>query len=587
MTNNMEKVKQSIIYGSPYEAIISGFITINDILNYLLVSDLSIKNMIAYRAVCHFSVDQIVYNDNPNQNDKLFITLTDHQEYIAIYTLSLTLLVYGRYDEERFEVGKRIQSVLPRLITVNDFSRSIHLICDSEHMFIPLTADDMYTVVGVRSMKIITTHYNIINHDLNIWINNDYLVPLGDAQYDKYKDKLIMRCRVLSRVAPLYWLEVGSNLYRTIVEKNMNIDDLSRDEIKEYNELFPGIIPPEILNCTDFYYEMKKLSTVQQAYVLGYPIHKYVPSEEIIEQSIKMVEEIGIDNYCDRIIEQNKKSMSDHSVMINPLGLNQNITIANEQNVLTENVCDYNNFDVVRYYIDSHVYYFTRPEFTKIANSKKNVWTNSVVPLSVLSEIVNRIEIEILYKLPKSLTLKEMLEKVEKGNLIEKIPNVKIPVIPPIGQNDDYDEDNDDENYYENDDSTDEHSETILRVFLEDGVGIVRSRDRENGSMEQMENFLDERDIDYEIINGTVRDGILYDNDTGDIYHLSDGPTDNFHDNVPSNNRSNRLNNHIGFICPGCNIVHSDEDVQEFSEDEMNTEELMELDEIMFPDNVD
>ena len=386
---------------------------------------------------------------------------------------------------------------------------------------------------------------------------------------------MICYCQWLKKHGPLYWSEVGINLYKPIVQNNIDMNKLSREEIKEYDELFPGLISSEILNCTDFRYEMKKLSLTQQSYVLGYPIHKYVPSEEIIEQSIKLVEDIGIDGYCDKIIDQNKRNMSDHSEMINPLGLSQDIKFANEQNVLTENVYDYNNFDVVRYYIDSHVYFFTRPEFGKIANSKKNVWTNSVIPLSVLSEIVNRLEIEILYDLPKSLPLKEMLMKVENGDLIEKIPEPKIPIIPPVS----YDE-NDDNDHYdnENDENENGHDETILRVFLEDGVGIIRSRG--NGNIEEMEDFLDERDIDYELINGTIRNGILYDNDTGDTYHLSDEPpSDASENNDEIYERLEEINNNGRFICPDCNIVHSDEDIQEFSdEDEMDTEELMELD---------
>ena len=80
-----EKVSQAINYGSPYEALISGFVTCEEILTYLLTQSINAKNMIAYRAVCQLDMIQLV-NENHQENEEVpFITITEHDEYVGIY----------------------------------------------------------------------------------------------------------------------------------------------------------------------------------------------------------------------------------------------------------------------------------------------------------------------------------------------------------------------------------------------------------------------------------------------------------------------------------------------------------------------
>ena len=80
-----------------------------------------------------------------------------------------------------------------------------------------------------------------------------------------------------------------------------------------------------------------------------------------------------------------------------------------------ENIYVYSPFDVVSQYIDTHVYYFTRPEFMTIMKTKKNIWTNNPLPIPILYLISSRIEAEIVSDLPKPAPLRTLLRKVEKG----------------------------------------------------------------------------------------------------------------------------------------------------------------------------
>lgn len=420
-----EKVKQTIRYGSPYEALITGFVQCEDILNYLLNVDVGLREMVAYRAVCQFSREQIVRN-NSKHNDKPFVIVTEHDEYVGIYNLSVNTF-FGRTDQESINIAKRTQKVWPRLMNNNAFSRSIHLICDSSDLK-NIKLDEQWLIIAARSKKCISSIQRKINP--NMWLNGDYLDILDNIEYELYENDLLNRCKMLKEFAPLYWENVAKKLYQTLVFKNINLEKIRKDLIKKYGELFPEIIPEKYTNMSDLVYNLKELSDVRQAYVLGYPIHLYIPSREILDKTIEMVDKIGIDNYAKIIEDKNKQSMNNHVDMISPV-CSDKIIISNEEDVLMENIYSYNSFDVVRYYVDNsgqnngqknvnnHVYYFTRPEYPELITKKKNLWTNKLMPISVLTEINSRLEMSMLYKLPKSMGIKDLLRHVNEGTLYE------------------------------------------------------------------------------------------------------------------------------------------------------------------------
>ena len=309
--DKMDKVKQAIVYGSPHEALISGFVTSGDILNYLLYTDISFKCMIAYRAVCQFNAGQIIQdNINPDYNGKSFITLTTHDEYVGIYNLSVgNYSVFpGQSEKEKIEIAKRCHGVWPTLYTVNSFSRAIALICDfTDNMMIK--SAEKWMIVGARSVKIISSNFSKILANFDIWIDNDYLEPLEHLKYQTYEKSLLARCELLKELASLYWNEVAIHLYRPIVTQNVNPDTprLDRTEIKRYYGLFPGLFSEELVNMSDLSYNLNQFPETIRAYLLGYPIHQYVPNKETLDKTIKMVDEIGIDQYSDIIKVKNKK----------------------------------------------------------------------------------------------------------------------------------------------------------------------------------------------------------------------------------------------------------------------------------------
>jgi len=413
----MNQIEQSIYHGSVHEALLKNFITCHDILKYLLEKPFDVFRMIAYRAVCQFDKNQII-------NDKPFVCQTEVDNYVAVYALSVTDPI-GRTPNETFEIFRRIQNVLPKIFGQPGISTSIPLICDFPDS--KFQDNSAWLFIAARSTKLIVKHLEKIKREHAIWMLHDYLEPLRNLNYKQYENDLIRRCNMLIEKAPLYWVKVALPLYRDLVSNNIDVNKLNKDQMKQYKYLFPELILDELLNMSEFKSNMKQLPEISQAYVLGYPIHKYLPSAEVLNKTISYVESIGIDKYAEELQIKNMKFLESHL----DVPLNHETKIGNTTDVLTEDISSYNTFDVIRCYIDTHVYYFTRAEFPKIMERRKNLWTNEPLPLPVMIEISNRLEMDAVLKLPKAEPIKDLLKKVETGT-IEKEPELPRAVLNPL-----------------------------------------------------------------------------------------------------------------------------------------------------------
>ncbi len=418
----MEMARQTIVHGSTYEALSNKFLNIEDILNYLLEKDIDHKTMIAYRAVCNSNIDQIVVgNPNPDYNGKPFILLTPHDGYVGIYAISSTTSenIPGRTDSEKIEIANRIQKIWPKLMFLNDNWMSVHVICDSVDYLTKRTKlTYKKTIVAARSQK----HIKELSVELlaypEILIESDYLDLISSLKYDIYELHLLARCDMLKKEAPLYWDGVARHLYTDLIKKNIDVNNpkMNRKSLKQYINIFPQLFNTNLMTMSNLIYNLRQLDRIVQAYVLGFPIHQYVPSSEVINMAIDKLDESGLDRYCDIIEEQNKKAFMSHPQIIS-LFQTKDIIIGNEEDAYMEKIYVYSPFDIVCEYIDTHVYFFTRPEFATLATKKKNIWTNNKLSISILSVINSRIETGSVCDLPPSAPLRTLMERLDKDIL--------------------------------------------------------------------------------------------------------------------------------------------------------------------------
>jgi hypothetical protein len=178
--------------------------------------------------------------------------------------------------------------------------------------------------------------------------------------------------------------------------------------------IFPHLFDSKLFNTSPLIYNMRLLSLPVQAYILGFPIHLYLPDEKTVNLQIDKLDQLGKDEYIRGRIEDNKTLLTNPSDLIIS---KENLIIGNEQDTLFENVFEYNSCDIIKYYNDSHIYYFTYPEFNSIINKKINHWSNLPLPTSVIHQIKARLLNSQVYNLPQSDTLSHLLEKVEDDKL--------------------------------------------------------------------------------------------------------------------------------------------------------------------------
>ena len=85
----------------------------------------------------------------------------------------------------------------------------------------------------------------------------------------------------------------------------------------------------------------------------------------------------------------------------------------NEEDSLTNAICDYSPFDIFHYHQGDHVHRFTRPEFSSLLKLKENFWTREKLPHIVLAQLKERLKIA-RESLPFAAPLEELWESLEQ-----------------------------------------------------------------------------------------------------------------------------------------------------------------------------
>ena len=431
----LDKVHQSIVWGSPFEALYSNFVTFQDILEYLTYESIdehvdesidehvdesidehidehidelnmkpSVSNLIAYKCVCLVSKKQLV-------NGKHFL-LNAHDDYVCLYYLLHGFPETTDDTDQNLVLMKKFEHVSFKLRDLNNYTiKYLHILANKLSSSITsLNYIEKKLAISARS------DYYIINTDHHLF--NDYMYILNSTKYEEYESIVLERCLILLDKAPLYWENVGNPMYLKIVKQHIfdNSYLISSKSLEIYNQLFPDLLPEKWLSRSSLVYTLSTYPDVIKAYILGFPIHLYIPSKSVIETALDKLDDQGIDKYCEYLRDHNRKVLFSHIERFDE----NSIDIGNENDTLLESVLDYNLTDVVKYYIDSHVYFFTRAEFDSILEKGSNHWTSEPFLFGGLENILSRVNISRYYSLPPSEPIKDILIKISDGKLLLK-----------------------------------------------------------------------------------------------------------------------------------------------------------------------
>lgn len=253
-----------------------------------------------------------------------------------------------------------------------------------------------------------TLNFDLIRHVKFESIEKN-LIRLSEEVYDKFPD---------------LWEKVIKKVLFNYIKSYFCVENKNLKDLKIYNKLFPELVPDDIVKQDPVVYKFSKLSQENKSYILGFPIHKFIPDNDQIEKAFQKLRKDGIDKYVEHIrkynevyLEQNKSFMDIFINFPEDNDKKEELMLCNEKNTLSDSVMDYNLFDIVTYYISNkHYYIYNGPEFEWIHKNKKCPWNNTTIPQDIFNEINYRETLRLLYKLIPSKTLKELLTDLFNEN---------------------------------------------------------------------------------------------------------------------------------------------------------------------------
>jgi len=404
--NLEDKIKETVEIGSVFLALENNYFTHEELLKWLTTAEISGVTKVAYKAVC----EKILPNNQYLDDGSHF--LLKQKEYVII------AMYYG-LDVYIFETTK-IDCDVPLIISVCDILSPVSRTPE----YLNNRKEDVTVVKGANKnddnllLGYKAHEFNHISELTSEEINKNLVSAdwLEKFRYNENLIKIIMKRLSYLHDNHINYYNFIYKFYQTVIKKlykDKLITSISREELHSLDQLFPNIVDKRILSYDGLNYKLSLLGNDISAYVLGFPIQYMIPNEEQIHQLIKLLNEKGIEEYSKLICSYNGGF---YKIKL-PFGMDENINLANNEDTLMENIDNYVAFDIVAYQKGNYIYRFTRPEFERLLESKKNHWTNELLPVSLLSTIESRIKTVKELGLPPSRTLYEMLKYLETDNL--------------------------------------------------------------------------------------------------------------------------------------------------------------------------
>lgn len=404
-----DKIRESVDVGSVFLAMDANFFTPKALLQWLTTVPVNERRQVAYKAVCT--------KIPPNQQylDDTFHFLTKKPEYTSI-AVGFGLVVEIPDQNTDGAMNPVLAHVCEALISINsdaNLRKLSALILAGQGSAAYLQAN-LATCCRARNFPHLR---NLSGHEYNM-----ALVAADWTAKFRYNEKLtsliIHRVTELQKEAPIYYSGVAYKGYHKVavkLNKDKLLTQLSRDELITFNTFFPNVIDQKVLGYSDLAYKIALLGNDVAGYVLGFPVQNHIPNEDQIHQAIQILTEQGADKYAEQI----KQYVVSTYTPALPFEQKQRVTYSNDTDVIMEDIDNYAPFDIISYQTGSHMYRFTRSEFDKLSESKKNPWTNDWLPPTVLSTIRARTEAAKELGLPPARPLREMLTRIEDGTLFQ------------------------------------------------------------------------------------------------------------------------------------------------------------------------
>lgn len=406
----MNHVEQALKFGSIALALMHKFVTPSEILDHILNIACTEMTMLAYKFVCELIPPNLQYcSDN-------WHFLVKKPEYAPI-AMAFDLDI---------DIGNRnvdpSDTILPNIIyKLNEFRNDTGLI-NLLRLILRGEATSSYVKTKLHlviQMRILPSDIDDTSREHNnMLLQGDLLNKIDMFDFDL--DQLVSRITVLKDGAPDYYKMIEPlyhNFFQALYH-NMKYTDPS--VLQELNIMFPKIISHNILQYSKFTkaidiscYKLSFMNVNVAGYILGLPIHEICITKDHITASLQILSAQGLDTYIQNI-QHSVETLCEPKLEFLKIPEQQ---YCNDMDVMMYAIVEYGLFDIVWYRAGAHIYRFTRPEYEQILKSKKNPWTNEIVPESVLHMIIARISMATSLELPQARTVRELIMRCESDSL--------------------------------------------------------------------------------------------------------------------------------------------------------------------------
>ena len=166
-----------------------------------------------------------------------------------------------------------------------------------------------------------------------------------------------------------------------------------KDEAEILNQ-YINLFDDNKMSLSPLAFYIDQLNITTKGYLLGISFHIINLEENIVNEKIKLLSDIGHEEYI-KTIKTN---------------INEEL-YANNQNLFSENIDEFSPIDIFSVVCNGKIFRFTRDELEKIVESGKNPYTNLKLNKTIIDNIIGR---TFIYKnrLPKSQPLMEIYKQI-------------------------------------------------------------------------------------------------------------------------------------------------------------------------------
>lgn len=312
---------------------------------------------------------------------ELFSSELNFETYYLIYYLANI----HQYTDIFVETYTNIHYLIDIVVLNKDNIKPIYTSIDQQNLF------QMYNNWHSKDLRInsllVKHHHPLIK---NVKINKNLLFKevLDFQLTDKSIFKYILYLKSIRHST--YWRDVAKDLHFEYSQKN----NLFQHSLKNHyvlNGLFSQGNLISLSSSLDIFERLKLLSNLEIAYYLGFNIKHEIPSTLKLINSLDVARS-NIDAHLRKIRLKNKNYINN---IINEYGL----LVGNGKNdkdeyidTLYESIYDYNIIDIFYITNDSHIFFFTYPEFDGLISTQRIFNTSEVIHPHIIQHLKYLVE---------------------------------------------------------------------------------------------------------------------------------------------------------------------------------------------------